>query len=274
MEKILVIKICKNCGREFSVKRKVDKFGNIKSFKGERNFCSSFCSHKRVLSNESKAKISKKLKGNIPVNKGIHIVNKCKGCGVEIKHNNKSGLCKLCLHKSTDYRNKISAATKGKCGGLRQGSSRAYSGWYKGYWCDSSWELAFVMYCLDHNIKIARNYKGFEYQFEGQTYKYYPDFIMEDGSYTEIKGYMGKQNKEKILQFPYRLNLLVKSDMQTYIIYAKEKYGTNYVSLYDEYKPKYTHICKNCEETFENNKANSIFCSRLCAGKHNHGVLV
>jgi hypothetical protein len=28
-------------------------------------------------------------------------------------------------------------------GGLKEGTSRGKSGWYKGYWCDSSYELAF-----------------------------------------------------------------------------------------------------------------------------------
>ena len=45
--------------------------------------------------------------------------------------------------------------TKKKCGkggGYKPGSGRGKQGWYKGYWCDSSWELAFVMYCLYNNL--------------------------------------------------------------------------------------------------------------------------
>ena len=57
---------------------------------------------------------------------------------------------------------------------------------YKGYWCDSSWELAYVIYNLEHNIKFERNKQGFEYEFENKKYKYYPDFILEDGTYVEV----------------------------------------------------------------------------------------
>jgi len=74
-------------------------------------------------------------------------------------------------------------------GGIRKGAGRGKSGWYKGYWCDSSWELAYVIYNLDHNIKFERNKLGFEYIYENKTHKYYPDFILEDGTYIEIKGY-------------------------------------------------------------------------------------
>jgi len=37
-------------------------------------------------------------------------------------------------------------------GGKRIGSGRGKSGWYKGYWCDSSWELAYVIYNIDHDV--------------------------------------------------------------------------------------------------------------------------
>lgn len=53
-------------------------------------------------------------------------------------------------------------------------------GWYKEYWCDSSWELAYVIYNLDHNIKFKRNYQGFTYIFNNKLHKFYPDFILED----------------------------------------------------------------------------------------------
>ena len=56
-------------------------------------------------------------------------------------------------------------------GGIKQGSVKNYkSGWYKGYWCDSSYELAFLIYCLDHEIKIERNREGFEYVFENKKH--------------------------------------------------------------------------------------------------------
>lgn len=60
-------------------------------------------------------------------------------------------------------------------GGLRIGSGRGKKGRYKGHWCDSSWELAWVIYNLEHNISFERNHIGFNYQYKGQERKYYPD---------------------------------------------------------------------------------------------------
>ena len=42
-------------------------------------------------------------------------------------------------------------------GGLRHGSGRGKKGWYKGYWCDSTWELAWVIYQLDNGKVPVRN---------------------------------------------------------------------------------------------------------------------
>ena len=102
---------------------------------------------------------------------------------------------KKCLKISETMKNNPNA------GGLRKGSGVGLSGWYKGYWCDSSWELAFVIYNLEHGIKFERNKKGFEYEFEGKICKYYPDFLMEDCSYVEIKGYMKKKDTAKHAAF-------------------------------------------------------------------------
>ena len=41
-------------------------------------------------------------------------------------------------------------------GGYQEKSGRGKKGRYKGIWCDSSWELAFVLYCLDRNRSISR----------------------------------------------------------------------------------------------------------------------
>jgi hypothetical protein len=65
-------------------------------------------------------------------------------------------------------------------GGYREGSSRGKKGWYKGYYCDSSWELAFLIYHLENNIDIQR-YSGYrEYEFNGKLKKYFPDFIVNN----------------------------------------------------------------------------------------------
>lgn len=119
-------------------------------------------------------------------------------------------------------------------GGYRIGSGRGKHGMYKGFYCDSSWELAFVIYNLEHNIKFERNKRKFNYTFEGQDRTYLPDFIV-DGAYVEIKGYWNTQWQAKLDQFPSeeKLIILTKKDMKMYFDYVIDKYGKDFVSLYE-----------------------------------------
>lgn len=130
---------------------------------------------------------------------------------------------------------KKTAAEKHTIGGLRHGSGRGKQGWYKGYWCDSSWELAYLIWCLEHDIKIKRNKDSFEYFYNGQQRKYYPDFLLEDGVYVEIKGYYTKQTEEKINAFPKNRTLLLidKHNIKEYLDYVVYKYGKDFHNLYE-----------------------------------------
>ena len=130
---------------------------------------------------------------------------------------------------------KKTAAERHTIGGLRHGSGRGKQGWYKGYWCDSSWELAYVIWCLEHNIKLQRNKETFEYTYNNQIRKYYPDFILEDGTYVEIKGYYTKQTEEKINAFPKTRTLLLldKHSIKDYLEYVVDKYGKDFYNLYE-----------------------------------------
>lgn len=132
-------------------------------------------------------------------------------------------------HHSEETKLKLS-----KFGGYKKGCGRGKKGWYKGYWCDSSWELAFILYNIDHGIKFERNKKFFNYEINGKVRKYYPDFIMEDGTYIEIKGYQTKLDDIKFQNFPKELKLKIinfHSDSKI-LDYVVEKYGKNYIELY------------------------------------------
>ena len=76
---------------------------------------------------------------------------------------------------------------------------------------DSSWELAFIKYCLVNDIKIERNKKGFVYWYEDKKHKYYPDFYLpEVDLFVEVKNkYLLRleQTTEKINQFPHKLDI-------------------------------------------------------------------
>lgn len=145
-------------------------------------------------------------------------------------------------HHTEETKKKLS-----KCGGYRKCGSRGKQGWYQGYWCDSSWELAYVIYNLEHNIKFLRNNEGFEYEYENKKYKYYPDFILEDGTYVEIKGYLDKKNKAKIESFKNKLIIIDGKTIKEYLNYVIEKYGKNFIELYKDYKHVETKIpCPQC----------------------------
>lgn len=138
--------------------------------------------------------------------------------------------------QTKETRAKISKTMKEKdLGGLRNGSGRGKKGWYKGYYCDSTWELAYVIYNLEHGILFSRNTKSFNYVFNCENKKYYPDFLLETGEYVEIKGYYTRQFYAKILHFPKEFSLLVydKSTIKPYLDYVINKYGKDFHNLYE-----------------------------------------
>ena len=136
-------------------------------------------------------------------------------------------------YKKLHRRDKSSKKWKHK----KKRTYRQRKGWYKGYWCDSSWELAFVIYNLEHDIPFERNKKGFPYIYYKKQHLFYPDFIV-DGKYVEIKGVMTKKNKAKIAAFPEPITILMEKEMQKYLSYVKSKYGKGFAKLYEKNKLK------------------------------------
>jgi len=120
-----------------------------------------------------------------------------------------------------------------KGGGYHKNLGRGRQGSYKGIWCDSSWELAFVVYHLEHGIPFERNWKKFKYIFDGVTHTYIPDFVYPDGTYIEVKGYFDKRSQEKLKQFRGKISLLQHKDMENMLYYTTLKYGKDFIHLYD-----------------------------------------
>lgn len=121
-------------------------------------------------------------------------------------------------------------------------------GTYKGYECDSSWELAFVMFCLDNNINIIRNKTVcFSYLFNDRPHLYFPDYIINNDCFVEIKNYISKQFQSKLDSFPNNVKLIIisKNEIKKYIKYAKETYGNNFTELYDNDSPNYMNYNKD-----------------------------
>lgn len=131
-------------------------------------------------------------------------------------------------HHTQETKNKISKGTsKSYNYEADRKSGRGKKGSYKGFWCDSTYELAYIIYCIDHNISIIRNKEYFEYEYLGKKHRYYPDFIV-DGELIEIKGFANgalpyKEQALKDSKRPYRI--LFPKDLQHVFQYIRETYN-------------------------------------------------
>lgn len=236
---------CQYCGKDYQI----NYIRHNDYIKGNYNkTCSVECAHKLTTLNtnleEKNKKISNSLKGKSTWIKGKKrntnnqwTINPnwtpykiCPICGKEYKNNRLKYCSKECSDKGRSIN--LSKSLKGKSGGLRPNAYKKYkSGLYHGIHCDSSWELVFVIYCEDHNIDVKRNHKYLTYIFENREYKYYPDFIINEQLY-EIKGYENSKAKAKHEQHP-EVIYLNKQKMKKYLDYVINKYGSDYIKLYD-----------------------------------------
>lgn len=244
--------------------------------KRRNNFCDHSCSahytnaHRGPVTEETKKAISDGMKNSPAVAEANKNRINNTPTFTKICHNQKCGkefIVSGESRKHKEYCNNDCYLTDenkrpGGQGGYRVGSGHGKQGWYKNYWCDSSYELAFVVYNLDHNIQFERNKEGFEYIFNGGHHRFFPDFIM-DGKYIEIKGYFNEQQWAKINQFPHSIEVIDKEKIKPYIKYAVETYGRDYIELY-EGNPHHqkNNICQCCGDPCK-----KIFCSQSCAGK-------
>lgn len=213
-----------------------------KRFSNER-YCSSKCSATHTQKDGGNQQWNSKNKDKLrnSIKSSIYFTN--------LKNKRNKVICEICktqfetipsIHKTICSRKCKSIwikqtghfKNKGR-GGFRQNSGTSKKGWYKGYFCGSSWELAWLIYQLEHNISVKRNTTGFTYTFKGNIKKYYPDFIVGD-EYIEIKNYETEQVIEKTKQFPHKLKLLYKKDLLPIFDYIEQKYGKNYTCLYEK----------------------------------------
>jgi hypothetical protein len=222
---------------------------------GTGKYCNRSCANTRIHSKETKDKIAKALSDVVPSNKGSRdgwVKSKCLHCGEDIKH-----------YKSTPRKYHHNCWRK-VSGGLREGSGKGKSGWYKGIWCDSSYELAWVIYQIEHNLPFKRNKRSFTYTWKGKERKYYPDFIQNE-KIIEIKGFVNEQTLTKFKAID-GLIVLYKNDLEKEISYVVSKYGTDYITLYDgNPHNKRKNKCKVCNEP-----AKKDYCTRVCSGIGNN----
>lgn len=100
--------------------------------------------------------------------------------------------------------------------------------------CQSSWELAYVIYQEEHGVNFVRNKRGFRYLFEGKEHTYFPDFYLPDcDTYVEIKGYYNEKTHAKVTQFEEKLLVMCYDSMKPILDYVIDKYGVDFTYLYD-----------------------------------------
>ncbi len=197
----------------------------------------------------------------------------CSSCKKRISKSGKSGKCNKCLRSSPDYKKKLSKALKGKVGGPRLNSGRSKSGYYKGIYCGSTYELIYVIYRIDHGLRVER-FKGI---LRDNLTSYQPDFI-EDGKIIEIKGYhtaLVDRKTQLAYDHGYKVDILYKEDLKREFEWVKNNYSYKQLQeLYDDYKPKFTYICWHCDREFtteRKRKTTIYFCSQSCTGLYSKG---
>ena len=228
-------KNCLHCHSRISFKQKINKFCSSK--------CAATFNQKegghRKWTDEDKNKQSYLLKNKpIPSNRKIYdtVIRKCPICSSDfsIKEYSKKECCsRICSYKHIKQTGKF----KGKMGGFRLKGGRAKTGWYKGVFCGSTYELAWVITNLDNNVDFKRNLIGFPYtNSKGERRKYYPDFYLPlEDCYVEIKGYREKEFNNKQCSFPHKIKIIEKDEIKSIVSSVKEKYFTkNLQDLYEK----------------------------------------
>ncbi len=202
-----------------------------------KQFCNRSCAASKInatrtRSDDSKAKTSKALKGKTKslshqanINASLRKIMKprppCKVCGNPVR----SPRHMTCSTKCKAKRQQTIALTQVKHGGGKKGR-------YKGIQCDSSYELAFLVYHLDHGSNIKRCEQILTYTFEGEERPYNPDFQIDD-QIIELKGFYSSKTKAKLQQHPY-IHVIDGKTIKPYIDYVKSTYQVkNVIDLYD-----------------------------------------
>jgi hypothetical protein len=235
------------CDEEFTIEEREKSFP-----KKDNYFCSNPCARSFATQEkreEINQKISESLKGRpftgfkdkseeeekqIRRQKPREVVQ-CPVCDVtfEIVPGSKIFCSDECWRK--DQANGYQFSTKPD-GGVGQGQTKNFhSGKYKGIWCDSSWELAWVVFGFDFEVELHRVKRSFLYKYNGKKHEYFPDFYLPSiDMYVEVKNYMSSRDEAKVSQFPYDIEVIVGEEMDPILYYARVNYGDKFWNnLYD-----------------------------------------
>lgn len=268
-------KTCKMCGKPFY--KTWTKYSLTE-------FCSKECSKKySSMTNRDNTKVADGLKRFyapiVEENKKKYYTSPkiCPICGCVMPYERRhKKTCSTECSKRCCVKTARENGSYKNTGGYREGSGRSKSGYYKGFFCGSTYELVYYIYCKDHNINIDRNEETFPYQWKGKTHTYLPDFITDEGL-IEVKGYHTEQVDVKTAAVNKPIKVLYLEDLEPMMQYIDKTYNmyhrgktNNYHTLYDDYKPQYKYVCSRCGKTFARDKklnTEEVFCSHECSWK-------
>lgn len=239
---------CLNCDKEFTKRKRRGTRG--KSFKllcgkcgAENSLIQKYGVKNAFQSEEVKAKIKETNLSRLGVD------NPAKSAVVQTKIR-KTLFKKLGVThqmKNNTIREKTSKTCIAKYGKICFPQARYR---YDNETFDSSWELAFYIYYKNYNFSIIRNKtKFFTYSYNGKSYKYFPDFLIQNRIF-EIKGphffdRNGKMinpfnstdngrvaEKQKCIE---QNNVILLKDCAKYLRYINKKYGKNFLKSFRVY---------------------------------------
>jgi len=182
-------RICPQCSKEFTTNEKDNKItcsyqcSNIyfKDKRIARNFKSVICS---VCGIEIKVKKQSNTYCNL-CKKNKEKENKkkysCINCGVNIRKT-KTGLCKICLHKSEEYRKKMSLSIR------KRVEKGIHKGWKSRKGLEPSFSEKYFMNLFDS--------ENIEYVREKKIGMYFADFVIKDRFILEVDGKQHRRRKE------------------------------------------------------------------------------
>jgi len=205
---------CEKCQQSYSISAEW----------GSKRFCSRACANSRARPQELRERVGAKLKGRKSqpesIQKGLGTKrlrgslpqpHPCLMCGRLIHKSNKRTCSRECwIESKRSYA--LQQESHGGC----------HKGRYKGIPCDSTYELAFLIWNLDHGIDIARCNNTYPYTYKDKVCSYKPDFVVE-GQVVEIKGWMTPRSQAKLEQNPH-VYLVDQHDIQPFIQYVKATY--------------------------------------------------
>ena len=120
---------------------------------------------------------------------------------------------------------------------IKNRTHNKYRGTYKGIPFQYSFELAWIVWNIEHDVKFFRCDESFNYfdSMQNKTRTYYPDFKLEDGTIVEIKGRVTQNTldkKQAIVDIYHRPYILLTQDkIQHCLDYCKNKYGDNFLQI-------------------------------------------